>query len=92
MLEFWSQKWLPFLGLSALRRLVLVWIVAWSSSVRADGGWWLLVPLEFAVWLICEHFDGATTFERSSALLMVGIWSVANVLFKESEATRPHDT
>jgi len=77
------QKWLPFLGFSALRRLVSVCIVAWSSSFRADGGWWLLVPLEFAVWLICEHFDGGTTFERSTALLMVGIWSVANVLEAE---------
>ena len=89
MSEFSSQEWLPFLGLSALCGLVLVWIVTWSSSVRADGGWWLLVPLEFAVWLICEHFDGGTTFERSTALLMVGIWSVANVLVKQGEATRP---
>ena len=83
MSEFSSQKWLPFLGLSALRRLVSVCIAAGLSSVRANGGWLLLVPLEFAVWLICEHFDGGTTFERSTALLMVGIWSVANVLEAE---------
>jgi len=71
-------------SLSALRRFVLVCVVAWGSSIKADGGWWLLVPLEFAVWLICERFEGSTTFEGATALLMVGIWSVANVLVKQS--------
>jgi hypothetical protein len=83
MSELSLQRCLCYLSLSALRRFVLVCIVAWGSSIKADGGWWLLVPLEFAVWLICEHFEGSTTFEGTTALLMVGIWSVANVVVKQ---------
>jgi hypothetical protein len=85
--ELWSQRCLPYLRLSALRRVALVCTDAWSSSVRADGGWWLLVPLEFAAWLICEHFEAVATFERNTALLMVGMWSVANVLVTQSDAS-----
>ena len=85
MSELWSQRCLSHLRLSALRRVALVCTDAWSSSVRADGGWWLLVPLEFAAWLRCEYFEGGSTFERSAALLMVGMWSVANILVRQSD-------
>jgi hypothetical protein len=86
MSELWSQRCLPYLRLSALRRVALVCTDALSSSVRADGGWWVLVPLEFAAWLVYEYVDGGTTFERHTALLMVGMWSVANVLIMQSDA------
>jgi hypothetical protein len=84
MSEFFVAKVSMLPSLSALRRFVLVCVVAWGSSIKADGGWWLLVPLEFAVWLICERLEGSTTFEGTTALLMVGIWSVANVVVKQS--------